>query len=49
MEKANTDYDMIRAESIKNIRRLEDKMYYQALNLELEKATQAGDLLGKLR
>lgn len=31
MEKANTDYDMIRAESIKNIakniRCLEDKMY----------------------
>ena len=50
---ADTAYDVIGAEPIKNIakeiKRLEDKMYQHARNLEFEEAAQTRDLLGKLR
>jgi excinuclease ABC subunit B len=50
---ANAAYDVIGAEPIKNIakeiKRLEDKMYHHARNLEFEEAAQTRDLLGKLR
>jgi excinuclease ABC subunit B len=50
---ANAAYDVIGEESIKNIakeiKRLEDKMYHHARNLEFEEAAQTRDLLGKLR
>jgi excinuclease ABC subunit B len=51
---ANAAYDVIGgAEPIKNIakeiKRLEEKMYQHARNLEFEEAAQTRDLLGKLR
>ena len=50
---ANAAYDVIGAEPVKNIakeiKRLEDKMYQHARNLEFEEAAQTRDLLGKLR
>ena len=50
---ATAAYDVIGAEPIKNIskeiKRLEDKMYHHARNLEFEEAAQTRDLLGKLR
>jgi len=50
---ANAAYDVIGAEPIKNItkeiKRLEEKMYLHARNLEFEEAAQTRDLLGKLR
>ena len=51
---ASSAYDVIGgAEPIKNIakeiKRLEDKMYQHARNLEFEEAAQTRDLLGKLR
>jgi len=50
---ADAAYDVIGAEPIKNIakeiKRLEDKMYQHARNLEFEEAAQTRDMLGKLR
>ncbi|MBT4210990.1 MAG: excinuclease ABC subunit B, partial [Porticoccaceae bacterium] len=50
---ANAAYDVIGAEPIKNIakeiKRLEEKMYQHARNLEFEEAAQTRDLLGQLR
>ena len=46
-------YDVNAAQSIENItkeiKRLEEKMYQHARNLEFEEAAQTRDLLGKLR
>ena len=50
---ADAASDVIGAEPIKNIakeiKRLEDKMYQHARNLEFEEAAQTRDMLGKLR